>query len=118
MTHEELVAHFINDMKGRGIGAYTAAPAAFRMLWRLGVEVPPPHFASFWMLTLFMGVFFGVFWGLIMWAFVWRDMPIALVLISAGLGGLLFGLAMAAYYRWHAGKLGLPRWEDYPAPQA
>ena len=116
MNHQEKVDHLLNDLTQRGIGKYTAAPPLYRLLWRLGIEVPPPHFASFSSLALFMGIFFAVFWGLFMWLFVWREdnVPIAVGIVSSVIAGVLFGLAMAAYYRWRAQKLALPRWEDYP----
>jgi len=117
MTHQEKVDAFVNELAQRGVGKYTTAPPLYRLLWRLGIEVPPPHFAGFWSLTLLMGVFFAVFWGLFMWLFLWRgqDMPIAVGIVVAVIAGLLFGATMAAYYRWRARKLELPRWEDYRA---
>jgi hypothetical protein len=65
-----------------------------------------------------MGGFFGVMWGAVMWLLQWQfwlmpwDEALA---VSAG-AGLLFGLAMAGYYRWRARKLGLPSWDRYPDP--
>jgi hypothetical protein len=116
MNHQEKVAHFLNESEQRGIGRYTAAPPLYRLLWRMGIAIPPPHFMGFWGLALLMGVFFGVFWGLFMWFVLWRDdaMPLPFAIGSALLAGLLFGVIMAAYYRWRAGKLALPRWQDYP----
>ena len=117
MNHQEKIDYLLNDLAQRGVGKYTTAPPLYRLLWRLGIEVPPPHFAGFWTLAIFMGVFFGVFWGIFMWFFLWRseDMPLAIAIGSSLIAGVLFGVTMAAYYRWRASKLALPRWEDYPA---
>lgn len=119
MTHREKVDRLLSDLAQRGVGRYTAAPPLYRLLWRLGIEVPPPFFASFRSLALLMGVLFGVAWGLFMWLLVWRPdhVPPALAAATALIAGTLFGVIMAAYYRWRASKLALPRWEDYP-PQA
>lgn len=115
MTHDEKVAYLLNDLGQRGIGQYTIAPPIYRLLWRLGIEVKPPHFASFWSLVVPLGVVFGVLWGIFMWLFVWRhSAPVGLDVATAALTGLLFGVVMALYYQWRARKLALPRWEDYP----
>jgi hypothetical protein len=82
----------------------------------MGIETPPPHFASFGMSALVMGLFFGVFWGLIMWFLGWRanDVPIASAVTMSVVAGVLFGVITAAYFRWRASKLALPPWKDYP----
>ena len=120
MTRDEKIAFMLKDLGEKGIKKYTAAPPLYRLLWRLGFDVAPPLFASFWLITLQMGVFFAVGWGVVMWFWVWQGQglpPIFAIIASAG-AGVCFGLAMAAYYRWRWRKLGLPRWEDYPAGQA
>ena len=116
MDHQAKIAHLLEEFKQRGIGQYTTAPPLYRLLWRIGIEAPPPHFASFGSIALLMGLFFGVFWGLVMWFTIWRedDMPIALALTTSAIAGLLFGVIMAAYFRWRARKLALPPWQDYP----
>jgi len=119
MDHQAKVAHLLEDLKQRGISEYTTAPPFYRLLWRMGIETPPPHFASFGSIALMMGMFFGVGWGLVMWFLVWRadDVPIAIVVIMSVVAGALFGVIMAAYFRWRARKLALPPWQDYPGPK-
>ncbi len=115
MTHDEKVAYLLKDLGKKGIGQYTIAPPIYRLLWRLGVEVKPPHFASFWSLVGTTGVAFGIFWGIFMWFLVWQQStPVSLAVGAAALAGLVFGLVMAVYFRRRSRKLALPRWEDYP----
>jgi hypothetical protein len=116
MTHDEKVAFLLNDLGQRGVGKSTVAPPLYRILWRLGVEATPPLFASFWSTALMMGVWFAIGWGVIMWLFVWRgeDQPAAVFVTVSIVAGVLFGITMAAYYRWRARKLALPRWDSYP----
>jgi hypothetical protein len=120
MTHDEKIEYLLNDLGQRGIGKYTVAPPLYRLLWRLGVKVAPPHFAGFWPLTAFMGTFFGLAWGAFMWLLLWRaqEMPVTIAIGTAAVAGLCFGLAMACYYRWRWRKLALPRWQDYPGDHA
>lgn len=102
-------------MAAMGVSPSTAAPPIWRLLWRLGVELPPPLFMSFWQAAFFMGGFFGVSWGLVMWLVQWsrQGMPFELVLGACASAGVLFGLCMAAYFRYLARKHELPSWEAY-----
>jgi len=116
MTHQEKVAYLLRDLGQKGVSQYTVAPPAYRLLWLLGVEVRPPHFASFWSLAVPMGLFFGFFWGICMWFIMWSDrIPGTVALAAAASAGILFGVTLAGYYRWRSRRLALPRWEDYPA---
>ena len=97
-----------------GIWQSNYAPPALHFLWKLGVQVPPPHFARFLPTTLWLGGTFGVVWGLAMWFFVWsnqRMAPVAAVLTSL-ISGALFGLLMAAYYAHGRRKYNLPDWQS------
>ncbi len=116
MDHREKVDHLLDDLGRKGVSRFTTAPPIYRLLWQLGIEVPPPHFIGFWPLALGMGLFFAVTWGLLMWLLLWRtqNMPLVIGFASSVLAGFGFGVVMAAYYRWRARKLALPRWEDYP----
>jgi hypothetical protein len=124
ITHRQKVDHLIAELGQQGVGPYTVAPPLFRLLWGLGLEVPPPFFLGFFSLTVLMGTIFGVIWtplwGAGMWLWVWQGQVPAgfaiLMSVMAGLfAGVLFGLAMAGFSRWKAAQLGLPSsWEDYP----
>ena len=115
MTHQEKLEAMYRHMAVLGVSKSTAAPPAWRLLWRLGVEVPPPLFTPFMSSALAMGAFFGLFWGLGMWAALWarQGVPLAVMAASALAAGALFGLIMAAYYRHLARKHGLPAWAEY-----
>ncbi len=81
-----------------------------------GLEIPPPLFLGFVTLTLLMGGFFGILWGILMWLLQWQawQVPWEVAVGGAVGAGLLFGLGMAAYYRWKAARLRLPQWAAYP----
>lgn len=88
-----------------------------RLLWSAGITVRPPHFASFPANALLYGILFGVGWGSAMWLFSWQDeeeQSALSWLLWPGLVGALHGVAMAAYYRWHARKHNLPEWDELP----
>jgi ABC-type branched-subunit amino acid transport system permease subunit len=116
MTHDEKVAHLLQDLGQKGVGRYTIAPLLYRLLWRLGIKVRPPLFASFWSLVVITGLGYGLLLFVLMWPFVRQTEPVSAVVGTAALAAVLFGLFMAVYYRARAQKLGLQRWEDYPRP--
>lgn len=99
-----------------GIWRSNYLPPATKTLWRLGFEVPPPHFISFGRILLFAGIYFAVGWGVLMYLFTLLAMgtpvksPSTFALLSAG-AGFLFGLSMATYYAYGRWKHGLPSWE-------
>ena len=115
MTHSEKLEAMKRHMTALGILQSTAAPPAWKLLWRLGVEIPPPLFLGFWHAALFMGTFFGLLWGAVMWLILWswQGMPLAFVAIGSLSAGILFGLLMATYFRYLARKHNLPAWADY-----
>jgi hypothetical protein len=133
MTHRQKVDHLIEELGRQGVGPYAVAPPLFRLLWALGLEVPPPFFLGFRRLTLLTGASFGVLWavlfnvGMGVWTWWQTGVPglaglvgvlagaLLLIAPAAVLAGSLFGPFMAAFIRWKAARLGLPSsWEDYP----
>ena len=120
MTHTDKVALFRDEMETKGVSAWTSAPPVYRLCWRFGVRVRPPHFQGFLLQTILFGVYFGVVWGVAMWFILWRWVmsPSSLPWLPVGSAfgaGLFFGLSMATYFRWQARRLGLPSWDRYPS---
>ena len=113
----------IEELGQQGMGYYTVAPPLFRLLWALGLEVPP-LFLGFRKLTSANGNLFGVLWGALwgvgMWLWAWQgEIPagiaVTVTVFAAVLAGLVFGLVMAWYTRGKGARLGLPSsWEEYP----
>ena len=111
MTNDEKIAYYLSDMHQRGIRKYRAAPPIYRLLWRLGINVRPPLFASSWSLA----VPFAVGWGIIFFILWWSAPRHSITgLVLYGVGAASVGVINAVSYRRQAQKLALPRWEDYP----
>ena len=118
MTQREklkLARHHLSEL---GLPRNTWQPPLWRLLWRLGVDTPPPLFWGFGSLTVLFGSFFGAGWGALMWVFAWSDgaVSVAAAIIGACVAGLLFGLCMATYFRHFARKHDLPSWTVYTPP--
>lgn len=116
MTHQEKIDHLIAAMRRKGISPFTAAPPIYRLFWRIGINVPPPFFQSFFSLFLIMGVGFGVGWGVLMRlaALLLPILRLSYLGSSTVFAGLLFGCAMAAYFKRESKRLKLPPWNHYP----
>lgn len=101
-------------LEATGIWRSNYAPPLLHLLWRMGFDMPPPHFASFAANTLLMGGVFGVLWGLVMWFAMWSGtgVSIGLALFAASFAGLMFGIVMAMYYSYGKSKHKLPNWKD------
>ena len=116
MTPREKIAAALDDLHARGISKASAAPPVYRLLWALGIYVPPPHFQSFLGLLAIQGFFFGLIMTAILFALMRTD-DIEMVLMVGVGSGLLFGLLMATFMQIYVRKLRLPRWEDYTPGQ-
>ena len=100
-------------LESTGMWRSNYAPPIMRLLWSLGLDLPPPHFGKFFTNTMLMGTFFALIWGTFMWIFLWSHKgisPLSALLVAA-CAGLFFGLAMSAYYAYGKRKYQLPSWD-------
>ena len=63
MSFESRRAKALELLKSTGMVRSNSEPPLLRALWKIGFEVPPPHFVPFWKLTLFVAVWFGGVWS-------------------------------------------------------
>ena len=103
----------LNLLAATGIRKSNYCPPVLRLLWRLGLQVPPPHFASFGGVAATAGVLFATLWGSAMWLITWSSggMSLAAALGTAALGGTLFGLSLGSYYAFGRKLHQLPAWQ-------
>lgn len=47
MNHKEKLNEMFAELPKKGINKYTFAPPIYRLLWKVGMEIPPPLFPSF-----------------------------------------------------------------------
>ena len=79
------------------------APPLLRILWRLGIRLPPLPFMPFWQVTLLMGGLWGISWGWAMWFMYWgpSGMVAGEAIIISITSGFLFGLLMAYFFIYY-----------------
>ena len=107
-------------LDGKGLARVQSAPLLHRLLWRMGIVLPPPILASFGINALVQGLLFGLFWTGLMWLMLWQgsERPLALLLVAGLLAGALFGIVMAALMRSLRRHRKLPDWQQFRARQA
>ena len=113
MRFEQKLSAALALLASTGIWSANYAPPLYRLFWKLGARVPPPHFLSFAANFVLAGVWFGVFWGLAMWITGSSHHGLSRLAAVALFAGLLFGLSMAAYYCYGARKHNIPLWKDF-----
>jgi hypothetical protein len=95
------------------------APPLFRLLWRLGVRIPPPHFMGFVPSAVLFGVTFALICAPLIWLLTlvlpWPEMGLPSLLFRAALAGLIFGLWIAARFARTRRKFQFPKWNDLGA---
>ena len=79
MSFEEKLAAALTLLESTGIRRRKYAPPLYRLLWRLGVKLPPPLFNRFATNFVFMGTWFSIGLGLLMWLVTWMTQPMSLV---------------------------------------
>ncbi|MCW9474420.1 DUF6404 family protein [Klebsiella grimontii] len=114
MDFEERKQKALTIMADRRMWKSNYAPPMIRLLWWLGVKIPPPPFASFWQILVLMAVWFSVAYGLLMYFQVWRIQgmnPLFACMLSV-IAGFFFGLCMALFHLWRKKVNQLPEWKD------
>jgi Family of unknown function (DUF6404) len=117
MNYPSKLSSALAMLAATGLSRSSYEPPLYRLLWRVGLFLPPPHFASFGFNFVFSAAWFGAVWGAIMWLLIWSQQGGSGVAaaIAAVAAGVLFGLIMAAYYRYSARKHKLPPWSQLKA---
>ncbi|EJU6734266.1 hypothetical protein N4Z18_003969 [Salmonella enterica] len=114
MTFEQKKARAIALMDSKKMWRSNYAPPLLRILWRLGIRLPPLPFMPFWQVTVLTGGLWGIYWGCAMWFIYWgpSGMVAGEAIIISITGGFLFGLLMASFHWWRRKVNQLPSWDD------
>ena len=117
MAYPPKVNAAIAQLVEAGIPQRAATPMLHRLLWNMGLVVPPPQLAPFSVNFLLLSAFFAIAWGLVMWFGVWssRGMSPIYALKTSVFAGLAYGLIMALVFRFSAKKFDLPAWSEIKA---
>ena len=100
-------------LSARGLSRHHTEPLLFRLLWKCGVRVRPPHFLGFAQIAGVYGTWFACAWGVFMWVLVWSQQGTAIVDVAlrAAAAGACFGLIMAWLYARERREFAVPAWD-------
>ena len=116
MTQSSKLDRYVQQMADAGVGKSTAFPPLWRLLWRIGIQAPPPIFLGFFPLALIFGGSFGVIFSGVTWLFqdfgLMRQ-PLMSPPLFALFAGIPYGLAMAYYHRGLAKQHNLGSWAAF-----
>lgn len=96
-----------------GLNEGNYSPAMYKIYWKLGFRLAPPHFLAFWANALISGVPLGLCaTGLYIMSHSETTLvPIEIFLLST-LTTIAWGSTVAAYYRISRIKHHLPDWNS------
>lgn len=81
----------------------------FKTMWKIGIEIRPPHFLPFPKLVLIFSFVFSMLFTILMFL-RFRQEPLVALELGALLG-IILGLIIASLYQQDKKKFNLPDWE-------
>lgn len=120
MNQQERVDLYKQYMASKGVAPTTSVPPLWDVMWRMGLDIPPPPFVSTAVLALIfipLGALLPLALGVLFFVlsaghrFYWPPWPLieAMVIGSA----LLIGLGTPWYYWQLARRCGLGSWSTF-----
>lgn len=116
MTHSSKLESYEQRMAAAGVNKFSALPPLWRILWRLGIRIPPPVFLGFVPNALIFGGFFSLVFVLLTWLLQGPgvfDNTLAGAPWVAAIAGVPFGLFMAFEHRALARRHNLGAWAAF-----
>ncbi|NIF73491.1 hypothetical protein F3J16_25390 [Burkholderia sp. Ap-962] len=114
MTPKLKIDRSLEILDSKGISRSSSAPFLHRMLWKIGIEIPPPHYLKWVQNFALSGVFFGPTWGALMYLLSLNRTPmsIGIAVFASMAAGAVFGICYATM-TWSKGrKHGVPGWNE------
>lgn len=114
ITFEQKLALAMSELEQTGMKPRHCKPPLHRMLWSMGVDIRPPHYASFFSNFVFIASMFSLLMGILFWLMIWSSQSVksANVIPLVMLGGTLVGGLLAGYYRHGRNKHQLTAWDQ------
>lgn len=115
MTLDQKRSAALQLLRSRGLLKTDNVPPLLKLLWGLGLNVPPPQFASFFGLFVFSSLALALPWGALMWLLKWNasHMSIGEILFRSIGFGCCVGLFFTLMVRYSARKNSIPHWSQF-----
>jgi hypothetical protein len=97
-------------LSSKGVPSSSSAPGFFRLLWKIGFDVPPPYFLSFWSAVAFVGIVFSL--AVLCLLIIIPGLSTVFCIISSVVTGLFFGIIFAIFFDFKKNRYSLPSWRE------
>jgi hypothetical protein len=111
------IKSYIEELTTQGVPALTAAPPLHRMMWRFGINVPPPlscnleWYALVWAVVVgFVGCAVFSVVGVIGGDGTWVLIHLPVIWAGFDIIGVFMGCFIAAHCWWIKKKIRVPKW--------
>ena len=112
MKTENEIKAYIEKLHQQGVRENMAVPPYYRLMWKIGLDIPPPFNQGFWLSALIPGIIFAIFYPLVVWILntlipTWDTPTTFFNVITTS---TIVGLVMAGLTKWKSKKLDVPEW--------
>lgn len=114
MTFKQKANCFSKELCERGLPRRRFIPLFFPLLWRLGINLPPPVFWGYWQVTVYCGalILSVMIFGSII--FNYSATGVLRVVTVVIFMDLIYGFLVAEYFRKQRERYSWGEWEQYP----
>jgi len=110
MNFEQQRTRALEIAKAAGIREPKYSNPVFKQMWKMGIEIRPPHYVSYPKLTVIFSLVFSFLFTILMFL-RFRQEPI--IALELGLAfGFVLGFIIASLYQQNRKKYNLPHWDD------
>ena len=114
MTFKEKTDRFSKEICQRGLPRRRFIPIFFPLLWRIGINIPPPVFWGYWQASVYGGTLIlsvVIFSSVI---FSYRVTGVLSVVTVVIFMDLIYGFLLAKNFRKQRERYSWGSWEQYP----
>ncbi|MCG3460381.1 DUF6404 family protein [Xenorhabdus bovienii] len=113
MTFENKKYKAIQLMATKGLWRSNSIPCFNILVWKLGVKIPPPTFASFWSNVVIFGSSNSILWSFLVYLDISYFRRSTIELFLQGIFfGFVSGILFASFHFYRRKTNKLPDWKD------
>lgn len=114
MDYESKLKAAHQELEDKGAWPSNYKPPMYRLLRKLGVQLPPPYYQTFWKNFIFVSVAFTLTWFFAFYFIIYRPNPKEIIDVAyeSVIFGMSFGFIMSAFYLVRRKQLKLTNWQS------
>ncbi|MGL4926145.1 MAG: DUF6404 family protein [Plesiomonas shigelloides] len=114
MDYESKLKAAHQELEDKGVWPSNYNPPMYRLLRKLGVQLAPPYYQSFWKNFIFVSVTFTLTWFFAFHFIIYRPNPKEIIDVAyeSVIFGISFGFIMSMFYLVRRKQLKLTNWQS------